>query len=129
MAGRFVIACLAVVLGIAGSACDRSADRDGASLTLSGDVTRGPMCPVERADSPCPDEPADVTLVFERAGDVVEQVRTGADGTYEVALPPGRYDVRVGGAETGIGSAIEPASVVVDADGAEQDFSIDTGIR
>ena len=119
---------VAVLLALTPSACgtDEAADD---TATLSGTVTRGPVCSVEREDSPCPDESADVTLRFERAGAEVASVATGADGTYEVELEPGAYDVVIEGEQAGPGSTVEPASVTVNAGRTEQDFSIDTGIR
>ena len=119
---------LMVMVAITSAACEPGA-LEGEVVFVSGQVTRGPMCPVERADSPCPDEPADVVLVFERQGARTIDIRTGADGTYEVELLPGRYVVRIEALQGGPGGTVTPTSVVVDASGTEQDFTIDTGIR
>ena len=67
-------------------------------------------------------------LSFERAGAVVSTVTTGRDGTYRVALPPGRYRVRVGTSSRI--ARLSPVVVTVRRGKAERrDFTLDTGIR
>ena len=107
-------------------ACSNGVPAD--AVQVSGRVLAGPTCPVEQADSPCPDAPVEVTLEF--TADNGEVARTDTDGTgrYEVALSPGGYTVSVSGPGAGMG-IIEPTQVTVAAAPTIIDFSVDTGIR
>jgi len=59
---------------------------------IEGIVTIGPTCPVERADSPCPDRSFEATIdIQDASGRRVAQVRSGADGRFRVSLEPGAY--------------------------------------
>jgi hypothetical protein len=60
---------------------------------VTGVVLLGPQCPVEVEGSPCPDQPVAAELRVLEAGsnDVVATVRSGDDGRFRVALPPGSY--------------------------------------
>ena len=53
-------------------------------------------CPVDRAEPACAQRPVSVPLVVvgTGTGTVVASVTSRADGTFRVALPPGRYEVR-----------------------------------
>jgi hypothetical protein len=92
-----------------------------------GVVTKGPIVPVCRDDMPC-DAPAQVTLVFTRAPNVVSRSRSNKEGRYRAPLPPGYYVVRT---EPRIGfGAIRPLNVHVRKGHFDRlNFSIDTGIR
>jgi hypothetical protein len=46
--------------------------------------------------APCT-SPGPITVRISMTGELDRVVRTGSDGTYRVALPPGRYVVSVGG--------------------------------
>jgi hypothetical protein len=52
-------------------------------------------CPVQREKPGCPQRPASVPLaVVDAASNArIATVNSGADGTFRVALPPGRYVV------------------------------------
>lgn len=59
---------------------------------IEGTVTIGPMCPVERPDSPCPDQPYAATIVIKDSdGHEVARAKSGEDGRFSVALAPGSY--------------------------------------
>ena len=59
---------------------------------IEGLVTIGPMCPVEREDTPCPDEPYQAKIdVVDANGRVVQTFESGVDGRFHVAIEPGRY--------------------------------------
>jgi hypothetical protein len=98
---------------------------------LFGKVTRGPLTPVCRAETPCYGPAADVTLRFLRDGALVRQATTTKDGSYRVALSPGTYDVRLTPPpRTRVGRGLEPNDAHVTAGRwTRTDFSIDTGIR
>ncbi len=61
---------------------------------VRGQVTLGPMCPVVRADQPCPDQPYRAALVvWDSSGLVFARAESTEAGAYMVPLPPGRYEI------------------------------------
>lgn len=96
---------------------------------IEGIALRGPMCPVQSLEDPCPDAPhqAWVTLV-DGDGDVVTRFRTGEDGRFRVGLRPGDYVLEPDAGDPFPTSSPVEASVV---EGAFTDvvLSFDTGIR
>jgi hypothetical protein len=94
---------------------------------LHGTVTKGPTMPVCRVGQPC-SAPAQVTLVFRRAGRVYS-TRSSAAGRYRIVLPSGYYTVTTV-ERIGITRNIRPHAVHVRRGHVDRlDFSIDTGIR
>lgn len=62
---------------------------------LAGTIWLGPLCPVQRADTPCPDQPFQATLtILNDQGARVAQVQSDAQGHFRLRLPPGVYTVR-----------------------------------
>ena len=104
----------------------------GASTTSSGlwgVVMRGPITPVCAADQPCDQPAANVRLTFVRGGTAVASIRTTRNGTYRLALAPGRYEVRLA-RRPAIGRGLSPTTVrVLRGRFSRVDFFIDTGIR
>ena len=84
-------ALVALLAGIACGAATGSRPQGG----LYGTVTKGPLRPVCRQGVPCTGPAAGVTLVFRRDRAVAAQTTTRKDGSYRVALKPGRYTVRI----------------------------------
>jgi Stigma-specific protein, Stig1 len=61
---------------------------------IRGQVSIGPTCPVERPDHPCPDRPFAAALRIEDAsGRLYCTSRSGDDGAFLAAVPPGDYIV------------------------------------
>ena len=59
---------------------------------VQGVVTLGPLCPVQRADRPCPDRPFEATLLLlDLSGREVARTNSGSDGLYRMAAPGGSY--------------------------------------
>ena len=59
---------------------------------ISGQVFLGPMCPVQRIDSPCPDRPYQASIaILGMDRHFVTRVRADRDGHFQIALKPGRY--------------------------------------
>lgn len=84
--GLLVLAALAIACN--GGSYSSSNDSSG----IEGTVTIGPMCPVVRQDTPCPDEPYEATVVIEdESGDEVATAQSGEDGRFRVSLAPGTY--------------------------------------
>jgi hypothetical protein len=106
----------------------------GGTGILEGNVTIGPLCPVEPCHVP-PDVLAQayearkiiVTLLDRPGGSIT--VPIGPTGHYEVTLPAGTYRVDINHA--GIDRSLQvPATAVVHAgERVYLDISIDTGIR
>lgn len=99
---------------------------------VSGHVTVGPICPVERIDQPCitPSEVYTSRSVIVYASDkttVKEKIALDAKGEYKIALPAGRYWVQIEPA--GIGAGEKKQVTVTSSQVSTVDFDIDTGIR
>jgi hypothetical protein len=103
--------------------------------TLSGVVTIGPICPVEKINDPCPTPPAayaarKVLVETADATKVLFVVDIDSHGFYRIDLVPGTYTVDL--QKNGIDrSAQVPAKVTIVGGGAavQLDIAIDTGIR
>jgi hypothetical protein len=120
---------LLLALALLVAACARSVG--GANSGVEGTVVAGPTCPVERADSPCPDRPAQATVVVaDPSGATVTTARTDPGGRFRIPLPPGRYTVRAGHpGRPGMGAS-RPVLISVPAGGVVRvRLVIDTGIR
>ena len=93
-----ILACLLLSILPAGSVrClgdDDPADPRG---TLVCTVTRGPVCPVERVDQPCPPQPLEGMRlkIIGRPGAKVFTVLTDKNGVGKVSLPAGAYRVEM----------------------------------
>ena len=101
---------------------------------VAGRVHLGPQCPVETAGEPCEDQPAagsTVTVAKQLPGDsyaggeVVARTTTDADGSYRVAVVPGKYLVT---ADAGMSCELTDARVKAGAY-SKVDIPCDTGIR
>lgn len=98
-AGRAV---LVISLALALSACLSGAGPTATSgtqpprVSVSGSVTAGPTCPVERAGHPCPPTPVHGIVVATFVGSAKEtNARIEAGGRYAITLLPGRYTFSV----------------------------------
>ncbi len=105
----------------------------GAGL-LTGHVTIGPNCPVERVGVPCLVPPETYSsrefLVFTSSQKEVARFHANSKGDYNISLPPGTYTIV--SAKTGMGflSKNLPSAVIIKAGQTTTlNFSIDTGIR
>jgi hypothetical protein len=95
---------------------------------IEGMATIGPTCPVERADSPCPDRPYEARITFWRGGTLVAEARSGTDGRFRVALLPGTYLV-VGESEGTMPHAVEQTVDVHEGLWTDLAIRYDSGIR
>jgi hypothetical protein len=96
------------------------------STGLRGLVTRGPITPVCRVDTPCSAPAKHVTIVFTRNG-VSKSTVTGDSGRYSILLAKGTYAVRI---PAGARFGFTPRNVYVTAGRmSTRNFSIDTGLR
>jgi hypothetical protein len=95
---------------------------------IDGSVTLGPMCPVERADSPCPDRPYAARITIWRDGTLVLETRSGDDGRFRALLPPGTYRV-VGESESALPRGSEETVTVDEGRLTPVQIRFDSGIR
>ncbi len=59
---------------------------------VTGRVTAGPTCPVERPDEPCADKPVDTTLrLLRKDGSVAATGKSYSDGSFRMIVAPGSY--------------------------------------
>jgi hypothetical protein len=101
---------------------------------ISGKVTIGPICPVEKIGEPCPVPASAYTsrqvIAYDQTGkNVVQKTYFNPNGTFAFALPAGTYVIDI--FKTGIERSPDlPITVTVKAgETVRVDFSIDTGIR
>ena len=95
---------------------------------ISGIVTVGPTCPVERADSPCPDRPYEARITIWSGTTMVADTQSGADGRFSVNVPPGQYRV-VGESGNTFPHGTEVAVTVVEGQLTAVTLRFDSGIR
>ena len=119
-------AAVAVVLVLA-AACASNAG-SAPSGGIEGHVTIGPMCPVEREGSPCPPGTWSGIVRATASDGSVHDTRTGADGSYQLALPPGTYTVTPVVEGAGLPTA-KPVTVTVTTAMQPLDLQLDSGIR
>lgn len=61
------------------------------SSGVQGLVLLGPMCAEAQNTSPCPNIPYETTIAFRVGDKTVATVASGADGRFQIKLPPGEY--------------------------------------
>jgi hypothetical protein len=101
-------------------------------FVVTGTVSAGPTCPVERIppDPNCADRPvsgAEIIFVND-GGNSVGSVSSDADGRFSISLPPGRYTLNPQPLPGLLGAAPTQTIVVSNADVAVK-LRYDTGIR
>jgi hypothetical protein len=102
-----------------------------ATSGITGMVLIGPMCPVMRADEPCPDQPFAATLLIrDSQGRQLCTVTSGDDGHFQVALPPGSYEVvPLAGGVSGLPFAAAQWVTVTPGQYTAVTVTYDSGIR
>jgi hypothetical protein len=102
-----------------------------ATSGITGLVLIGPMCPVMRADEPCPDQPFAATLLIrDSQGRQLCTVASGDDGRFQVALPAGSYEVvPLAGGASGLPFAAPQWVTVAPGQYTAVTVAYDSGIR
>ena len=121
---------LALVLAVVSTACAGAAS-SGADSGVQGKVMVGPTCPVERADSPCPDSPAGgaTVQVLDSSEAVVASGTSASDGSFRVAVEAGSYQVKAT-RDSAIGRETRPVEVTVTSgEFVTVTLMFDSGIR
>ena len=104
---------------------------------LSGTVSIGPLCPVERIPPDPRCQPTEETYKSRPIAvwtankkTKITQITVAADGTFKVELSPGSYIVNTENPQSGIGSSNLPAAVTIKAgENTTLNVNFDTGIR
>jgi hypothetical protein len=124
------IAIVVALLASTGTACASARIVDGSPSGVRGTVLLGPLCPVQRQDSPCPDRPiAAAVTATDASGKVVATAHSGQDGRFSLGLVPGSY-VLAAASGQGIGGGGKTVDVVVSQGRfAQVTLRVDTGIR
>ena len=128
MRSRFVIAIMLLALL---AACGPKVNDPYEPLVsgVKGQALVGPMCPAMQAQSPCPDQPYQTTLIilnFE--GGEVARVDTDAEGKFMINLPPGDYVLHPQSGSTPLSAADVPFTVLTDQM-TRVIITFDSGIR
>ena len=106
---------------------------DDATATITGRLVAGPTCPVETdpPDPACaPRAVPDAEIVVTLPDGTEVRARSGEDGTFRIAVPPGEITITFAEVE-GLMVAPDPITVTVAANQTldVSDVSFDTGIR
>jgi hypothetical protein len=129
------IAALALIAAAAAVllfACKGQEEAPPLTSGIEGQVLIGPMCPVVREGTPCPDQPYHATIAVWNAGRTkkVRTFETGSDGRFRVPLAPGEYYIDPQPPDTGGPPTPIPQTVTVPAGRFLQvTIEYDSGIR
>ncbi|MGH2641911.1 MAG: carboxypeptidase-like regulatory domain-containing protein [Actinomycetota bacterium] len=117
-----------LVIVILAACGDGTGDGNGAS-GIRGRALAGPQCPVEMAESPCPDLPWEGTVVATQtdSGETFT-TSTDADGRFDLSLAPGTYEVTIDAASTPPTAELQTVTVE-EGSFTEIEVFVDTGIR
>ncbi|MDD1658577.1 MAG: carboxypeptidase-like regulatory domain-containing protein [Methanomicrobiales archaeon] len=120
------------VLLAAGAACSEAPAAP--TGTLQGQVTIGPICPVERPDQPCLPTPETYAArkVLVRSADgatLFATVSLNQTGYYRVDLDPGTYVVDINRAGIDRSPDVPRSITLAAGETVILDIDIDTGIR
>jgi hypothetical protein len=117
-----------LVLAACGTSAGVTSTGHPAAGVVTGRVTAGPTCPVERIGHPCRPRPVVADVQARAAGRVVASTRSDAHGTYRLELAGGTYTVVV--STHNMFPRCEARTVTVTANRTTHAaISCDTGIR
>jgi hypothetical protein len=98
--------------------------------TLSGQISVGPLCPVEPCDTPVVSPYDGLEVVLSRDGAEAARIAVGADGSFSGEAPAGEYELDVQPCQFLGCNAALPLDVSVGSGQTETvTIDIDTGIR
>jgi hypothetical protein len=107
-----------------------------ATGTLSGTMTIGPVCPLERVDNPCKPTPEmyaahKVAVYASDKKTLITTLTPNAQGVFTATLPVGTYYVAMATTQSGVGTATGVPTTLTIKDNTMTHLSIDidTGIR
>lgn len=125
---------LAILVGLAASACTRPVPTIGPAPTVSGVVTAGPTCPVEASPEPsaCAPRPVvgAVIIASDPDGTEISRATTDADGTYLFGIPMSGTIIVSALPVAGLARPPAPVTIYVVPGGQTLvNLEYDTGIR
>jgi hypothetical protein len=127
MAAAGVAVVVAVLLTACGGAnTDQLRSRPFA--VVSGRVTAGPACPVERVTHPCSPKPLVATIRATVGAHIAASTTSETDGTYRFELPTGAYTISAATAAAFPRCNDKVIEVVAPTD-VDINILCDTGIR
>lgn len=117
------------VFAMSSVACGPSPFGPGADQGIDLLALRGPLCPVQTEDDPCPDEPYQAWIqIRNQQGLLVTRSQTDENGRLRIGLFPGLYVVRPESGDP-FPVASEQEVTVVPDHFTEVTVHFDTGIR
>jgi hypothetical protein len=99
------------------------------NLNVHGQVVLGPMCPVLRENSPCPDRPIRARVWVRSADRNVVVTDTDAQGRFQLQLPSGSYEAWAVAADSHRGSKTTTFRVGSPTRVTNLIVTVDSGIR
>lgn len=132
--GRWLLAALALTLGVAACGPEQSASPTPTTTALNsgihGVVLLGPTCPAQAADaSPCVTPYVARLVILDADGNNLAEVSSKPDGTFRVSLAPGDYVIQPAPADGGIPNAPPQSVTVVPEEYVQVEIDYDTGVR
>jgi len=120
-----------VIIGLVFVGCSESNSETG---TLQGNVTIGPICPVERPGEPCPvpceTYQARKVMIYDESGTkLVKQVDIDCTGHYRVELQAAEYTVDINRVGIDRSGDIPKKVDIRPGHTIDVNIDIDTGIR
>jgi hypothetical protein len=100
----------AVILSALLAACAATPTTSATDSGIQGKAIYGPTCPVQRVGGPSCQRPYSGEIVIRQGDRTVTTIRSAADGTFRVALPPGAYTISSAG--TGL-PIVKPFDVTI----------------
>jgi hypothetical protein len=128
--GLLLLSALFLVF-VVGARCGGDDNPAPVGSGIEGSVTIGPLCPVVREDTPCPDGPFQAEIVITNAsGNKVARAASDEEGRFRVDLPPGTYTLVPQSPNAGAPPQAPEQQVEV-AEGAYTQVTVqyDSGIR
>jgi hypothetical protein len=130
MRSVLAISVLALILASCAGGSGHGTSPAGSESGVRGTVTYGPLCPVERVGSPCPDRPWRGNVRAQRTdGTLVRQVFTDADGAFTLPLDPGTYDIVPAIPEDSMPNAKARRVTVTEGHFVTVTMQVDSGMR
>jgi hypothetical protein len=123
-----LVALGSLILSACGTPVGPGVSGGAAKGVVTGRVTAGPTCPVERVGDPCPPKPVVAEVQAHAAGRVIASTRSSTDGMYRLKLRGGTYTV-VATVQTVFPHCAPRTVTVIPAHTIRGDISCDTGIR